>query len=307
MTRNDRRTRTVALTAALLVILAGSGTSLVAATAATSIEIGIDPSTATVEEGEQRTFDIVATGVDGGVGAGEIAAHVSDASVATITDVELRGAPGMSDVSANADNSTVEMLYVMADTNETGTVTIAEVTVLGTSNGTIEVSAGSVERNEGVRLFDETGERYGTVDASPVEIVVESPDDREPDTDSGSGSGTPHIGAGSSGSSSNGSPTDDSGGETTGDANGSESDKTSDSGDDGSNVGTTDNTSDEDDSDTEGSGEESDPTTTRTDDNGAGDETALDDAEAVDQVGFGVVPAIIAILVAMRLANRRSR
>lgn len=284
MTRNDRRTRTAAITAVLLVILASSGAFLVAAAGATTVEV--DPSEATVEEGEMKTFEIVAPDIAGEIGAGEIAVHVSDSNVATITDVEIRGEPGLYDVSTNADNSTVEMVYAMADTNETGAATVAEVTVLGKSSGTTEISAGSIERNDEILLVDEGGNSYGTFETSPVRVTVEAAD-----TGSGSTSGgdTDPSETGTDGDQ----PSD---GDGESDTDPEENGPDQPSADDGSNTN-----SDERDAD-------SDRGSTLTEDRESDDGSPLaDDDEPVDQTGFGVVPAVVGIVVATYLVNRRTR
>lgn len=300
MTRTDKSAKIAAIAAALLIVVASSAFLVTAAGATT---VGVEPEETTIEAGEMKTFEIVVHDSDGGIGAAEVAARVSNASVATIADVELQGEPGLADVSANDDNTTVEMLYIMADTNDTGPVSIAEVTVFGESSGTVEVSAGSIERNDGIRLFDEAGERYGEVEASPIDVTIETSDDGaggEPRSTTGSSGNT-----GSSGSSSDG-ETDAGDGrsaEPEGDTDVRESENETDV--DGTNADGA--TATESSSESDGGTEDSDDGTGSSPSPTQAESSELDDEEPLDQSGFGVLPVVIAILLVTYLTDRRDR
>jgi hypothetical protein len=304
MIRTDRSAWT-AIVAALLIVVASSA-FVVAAAGATTVEIA--PGETEIEVGEMRTFEIVVHDSDGGIGAAEIAAHVSDASVATIADVEIQGDPGLARVSANEDNTTVEMLYIMADTNETGPVAIAEVTVMGESSGAVEVSAGSIEGNDEIRLFDDAGERYGEVESSPVTVTVEPSNDGDTDDGSETNPSTAGSGGGDGDASSSDTSSDGDSGETDGRDAGSEND-TDARGDDDERTDAENAAADDSSSESEatddaaniGGESESSPTPTRT------EAAELDDEAPVDQTGFGVLPAVTAVLAVAWLANRRYR
>jgi hypothetical protein len=133
MTGNE--TRSVAL-AALVVLSVVAAVPLLsgAATAAGSTTVSLAPQSTSVDVGNTTTFDVVVDPADGGVGAYNFSVS-TDATVATVTDVSLAGNPSFESVDYAADNSSVEVTAAVADTNDTGAVTIATVTLTGQADG----------------------------------------------------------------------------------------------------------------------------------------------------------------------------
>ncbi|MFB6228801.1 MAG: hypothetical protein ABEH88_09625, partial [Halobacteriales archaeon] len=104
--------------------------------AAGQTAVSLSPDSTQVDVSNTTTFDVVVESADGGVGAHTTEVSLTDSSVAEITDVQLAGGPGLSDVSRASDNSSVNIDAGLMDTADTGTVTIASITVEGLANGT---------------------------------------------------------------------------------------------------------------------------------------------------------------------------
>jgi hypothetical protein len=151
-----------------------------AAPPTSDVTVSLQPADQQTAIGATTTYDVVASNVDGGVGAGEVAVTIDDTSIATITDVEV-----LNDASVDAliTDSSAEFDYFGADTDDTGSVTIATVTVAGAGEGTASLSLGPADGNSDVLLFDEAGNGYdvtgtsgATVEVLPVQFSVESVD-----------------------------------------------------------------------------------------------------------------------------------
>jgi len=168
---------TVVVAVALLALIVGAGAIVMAAGGTT---VSIQPGTDSVDVGETTTFQVVVDDANGGVGAAEIGIAVADPSVAAITEVTVLGT-GSQAVDIASDGSSADVDYVFRDTDDTGTVSIVEVTVEGQADGETDLSLEAAAGNDGVLVFDEEGTGYdvtGTNDASlTVESASEPPED----------------------------------------------------------------------------------------------------------------------------------
>lgn len=151
MLRPDPHSHTVLLT--LLVVLSLSVT-VSPAVAASDTSVSITPGETTADVGKEVTFDVVVDNADGGVGAWEVVLNLSDGTVADIVDVTLHGDPGLSTVEVADDNDSVYFDAALADTNDTGSVRIATVTVELSAEGQTRIVP-TVEA-----LGDEQGSSY---------------------------------------------------------------------------------------------------------------------------------------------------
>ena len=140
--------------------------------------VSLEPVDQTGAVGVTTTYNVVVDSAAGGVGAGEIAVAVDDTSIATITDVTVLNGGTMD---ATVTDSTAEFDYFGADTDDSGPVVIATVTVEGAGDGTATLSIGPTTGNSEVLLFDESGDGYdvtGTNDATlevlPAQFLVDS-------------------------------------------------------------------------------------------------------------------------------------
>jgi len=140
----------------------------VPASAAGTTAVSLSPSAASVDESNTTTFDVVVENADGGVGAHNFTVSV-DPSVAEITDIQLAGNPSLSDVSFASDNSSVTSASSLADTADTGAVTIATVTVEGTASGTTGVDL-TVNA-----LGNESGNDYTVSSVNDATLTVKGP------------------------------------------------------------------------------------------------------------------------------------
>jgi|AntRauTorcE11897_2_1112592.scaffolds.fasta_scaffold00010_123 PKD repeat protein len=163
-----------------LSLLAPAAASPAAAAGATSVSIA--PADASVDVGESTTFEVVVDDSQGGVGAAEIGVTV-DGSVAEITGVEVLGS-GATNADIAADGSSADVEYAFRDTADSGSVTVAEVTVQGVSDGTTDVSLDPAAGNDAVLIFDETGTGYDVTGTNDATLSVEGDEpapDPEPD------------------------------------------------------------------------------------------------------------------------------
>ena len=147
------------------------------AAAAGSTSVSIAPADASVDVGENTTFEVVVDSAQGGVGAAEIGVAV-DGSVAEITDVEVVGA-GATETTIADDGSSVDIEYAFRDTADTGSVAVAEVTVRGVGDGSTGVTLESAAGNDAVLVFDEGGTGYDVTGTNGATLSVAG-DDPEP-------------------------------------------------------------------------------------------------------------------------------
>jgi hypothetical protein len=135
-----------------------------AAAGDTAVEIG--PETQTIDAGTSSTVAINVTNADGGVGAYEFTLNTSATDTLTITDVELAGSPGQSNVEIAPDGSGVTVSAFLADTADTGSVSIATVTVQGETAGTTDLTLSNLE------VGDEDGNSYTITSTSDAGVDV---------------------------------------------------------------------------------------------------------------------------------------
>lgn len=116
-------------------------------------QVTFEPASTSVGVGERTELRLVATGVDGGVGAVEAEISV-DSAAATITSLELGGGAGVEQTDVGTDGTTGIVRGALMDTNDTGTAHIATVTVEGAEQGTASMDV------EVDSLGDESGTTY---------------------------------------------------------------------------------------------------------------------------------------------------
>ncbi|WP_144797944.1 autotransporter outer membrane beta-barrel domain-containing protein [Halorubrum depositum] len=133
----------------------------------TAVHLG--PSDATVRVGETATHDVVVANASGGVGALAAVVSVGDPSVATITDVSLRGnqSDEAAGVSIAADGSSANLTAAPTDAAGGGSVAVATVTVRGDAPGTTDLGL----RVDG--LGTDAGDAYDVTAATGAAIAVE--------------------------------------------------------------------------------------------------------------------------------------
>ena len=140
----------------------------------TAVHLG--PSDATVRVGETATYDVVVANASGGVGDHVAVVSVDDPSVASITDVSLRGnqSDEAAEVSIAPDGSSANLTAAPTDAADGGSVVVATVTVGGDAPGTSDVGV----RVDG--LDTDAGDSYNVTDVSGAAIAVEpNPDPAE--------------------------------------------------------------------------------------------------------------------------------
>lgn len=135
-------------------------------TGANETTVSLAPSSATTALNGTHTYDIVVNNVSGGVGAIEGSVTLDNASVASITDVTVKGGAGLTNVNISDDGSTVTFDGALMDTADTGSVVVATVTVQGDVEGTTGVSLGIDA------LGTEDGSSYAVAGTTDAELTV---------------------------------------------------------------------------------------------------------------------------------------
>jgi hypothetical protein len=132
--------------------------------------VSVQPADASVDVGDTTTVDVVVDSAAGGVGAYNVTVALSDPSVASITDVEFGGDPGLTETPVDTD-STVTARAALADTDQSGAVTILTVTLEGVADGTTDVT---VDVNA---LGTEAGVNYAVPQTTGATLTVGEGDD----------------------------------------------------------------------------------------------------------------------------------
>jgi hypothetical protein len=132
-----------------------------------AVSVRLEPSDVTVESGDNRTFDVVATGVTSGVGSFDVTVRSGDTGVATVTDMAPAGDPGIDTVTL-ADDGSSARLQVAAAALGSGEVRLATVTVAGEGAGTAVLPL-SVRS-----MSDTNGDEYPIEGTTGAEFTVES-------------------------------------------------------------------------------------------------------------------------------------
>ncbi|WP_144900801.1 hypothetical protein [Halobellus captivus] len=213
-TTTRRRSHFAACALALVVLLAAA---VSVAAAADTTDIAVAPAADGIQSGETTTVDVIVENADGGVGALNASITLSNPDAATIEEVTIHGDPSLENVSERPDG--VDVSAALADTADTGEVTIVTVVLRGGSPGET-----AIDVNTRV-LGDEDGSAYTVADTERPTLSVIAADGSGSgvDGESVSGSGD-SAGSGSNDSSApeSGGPSDAIGadGETTADGNG---------------------------------------------------------------------------------------
>lgn len=154
--------------AVLLAFIIVVGTVPMPALGAGATDVELTPASQATGEGQTVTYDVVVTNASGGVGAWEFTASVNNTSAAKITDISLAGSPGQNETSIASDGSSAYAKAALADTDQTGSVTIATITVRGVNEGSAGLSL-SVEA-----LGDESGSNYEVGSTLGASLTVEN-------------------------------------------------------------------------------------------------------------------------------------
>lgn len=139
------------------------------AAAAGSTDVSLEPGSATVSTGQTTTFDVVVGNADGGVGAFNLT--VTSDSNAAIVDATSVTADPTTDISFGANNESVTITGAIADTDNSGQVAIATVTVEGESAGDANLGVSVTD------LADEGANSYTVDQTNGATLTVEGEDD----------------------------------------------------------------------------------------------------------------------------------
>ncbi|OYR51709.1 hypothetical protein DJ74_03285 [Halorubrum sp. Ea8] len=154
---------------------------------ASETSVSLSPESSEVVVDRNETYDVVVDNADGGVGAYELTVSLDNSSVASVTDVELGGGPDAKtqNVTFADDGSSVTVSAALVNTSDTGSVTIASVTVEGVAEGSsdlsVDVQALGNENGDSYTVTDENGASISVVEIPPVGDFQNSPTDPDDD------------------------------------------------------------------------------------------------------------------------------
>lgn len=184
--------RRLLVAAVALSLIGPAVTPLAAAAGGTTVSIAAADTS--VDVGQSTTFEVEVDESRSGVGAAEFGVAV-DGNVAEITDVEVLGS-GATSTNIAADGSSADVQYAFRDTSDSGSVTVAEVTVRGVSDGSTDVRLEPTADQDAVLIFDESGSGYDVTDTNSAALSVEAGSnaidggDDSDDRNAGGGSGS---------------------------------------------------------------------------------------------------------------------
>ncbi|WP_135855058.1 hypothetical protein [Halorussus salinus] len=169
-----------AIAIALVSLIAfGSLTAAAGPTASTAVSLSSTSEQVTV--GDTTTFEVVVESADDGVGVYTANVTLENPSIASITGVEVAGDPRIKDVNITDDDSSVRIDAALMNTTDTGSVTIATVTVEGDATGNSDVSLSIAE------LGDEDGNAYTVTETPDATLDVQTSGDTNNDDDTDGG------------------------------------------------------------------------------------------------------------------------
>ncbi len=161
----------ILVTAVAGLVLAGA-LSVGTTAAATTTTVGLEPATQTVDAGDTTTIDIVVTTADDGVGAYNLTVALGNPDVAQLTSVSIPGEPAFDEVTYTDSGDRVQMRVVGLDTQDTGAVSIATLTVQATGETTLSLDVAAVG--------DEEGNAYTISDTTAGQIDITSASSERP-------------------------------------------------------------------------------------------------------------------------------
>ena len=175
----ELRAPTRQLLAALTVMALLLAAVAVPAAAAGRTDVRLVADTDEVPVDGTTTVAVVVMDAEGGVGAYNLTVSL-EADHARITNASAAGGAGFQRNDIADDGSSVRMVAALLNTTDTGSVTIATVTIEGTAEGRSDLSLAVPE------LGDEEGRAYTVADPTGVSVDVTGPFTAKP---SGGGDG----------------------------------------------------------------------------------------------------------------------
>ncbi|WP_135855057.1 dockerin type I domain-containing protein [Halorussus salinus] len=136
-------------------------------------EVNLSPASELTGLDQTTTFDVVVTDVDGGIGVYDLTVSLDDTNVGTITDATVvnSGSSALSDVQVADDGASATLEVVLADTADTGAVTVAIVTVETANEGTTDLNLDVAELGtEGGSAYEVTATDGATLEVSQLVV-----------------------------------------------------------------------------------------------------------------------------------------
>jgi hypothetical protein len=164
--------RALSLLLAAIVVF-GTTAGLAGAATTSDLTVSITDNDNTIAPGETTAVQIAVANTDGGVGAAELGVELSNPDAATITDVTVLNDPGSTDNSITGGGTAADVKYAFADSPDTGEVSIVEVTLQATAEGSTDVNIVENSQTGNLVVFDENGSGYTLDTIESATLTVE--------------------------------------------------------------------------------------------------------------------------------------
>ena len=167
-----------------MVAIAGAA-GPVAAQADGEINVSLEPTEQTVDEGDTVEFEVVIEDPDDGIGAYDVDISLSDGDVASITDFENTQDPDFDNSEIAEDGNSISLeagmggnVYAPEDQTTIATITLEGETLDGEDNSTdLNINA------DDLRVDDQDGDTYDILDVNDGTLNVEVEDDGDDNGD----------------------------------------------------------------------------------------------------------------------------
>ena len=174
-TSTQRRALTLLLATAVALAATGGFAGFAGAATTTDLTVSITDGDDAIAPGETTTVQVAVADADGGVGAAEVGVELSDSSVAAITDVTVLNSPGSTDNNITGGGAAADVKYAFANSSDTGSVTILELTLQGDAGGSTDIDVTQNGQTGNLVVFDENGAGYEFDSVGSATLTVNTP------------------------------------------------------------------------------------------------------------------------------------
>jgi hypothetical protein len=160
----------LALAAVLTISVTTAGIAFTGTTsAASATTISLTPTDQTIDAGDTATYEVVVDSATDGIGTQEYNLTLDNPSLAGIDSIDIAGSPGLKtvDIADDGSRARVEIAYLSTAIEETGSVTIATVTVSGNAAGEANLTLSDPA------IADTGGAPYDITDTSSATVQVQ--------------------------------------------------------------------------------------------------------------------------------------
>jgi len=142
------------------------------------VTVSLSPANPVVPPGEQQTYDVLASGTDGGVAAYELNLTIESPAVGAFVGYESENEPLFADANISAGGSALKIITSLGDNKHepAGTVVLGTITVepgnVSTGSTTLSVDGARVMDNENI-FYNVTGVENATLAVNADAVSIE--------------------------------------------------------------------------------------------------------------------------------------